>query len=318
MAAGFSRARTSRRAYSTSGVRRGVAVAALTGGIAGFATLGIAAVTNPVQAAPGNNGAVKVSGDDLSSQPNNEPHVPCNFNIQWYGFDTGTRHATVTFSAQAPTSGASYAVSGDTTPTFSGGPGLDATVAYTLTPSGADPQPQQGYHVKITVTTDKTHGASDKKSKVYWIGPCSVPTTPTEVTTPPTTPTEVTTPPTTPTEVTTPPTTPTEVTTPPTTDTTSAPTQSGSITVPPTESGSIATSTASTTPQPGQLSSTSTSPQPGAVVPTRIESGLATLPTSSSTQQHSSDRWPLLAVSALSAALGAAGLFPRRRGAKRS
>lgn len=309
MAATFSRARSSRRATNPSGVRRGLAVVALTGGIAGFATLGIAAVTNPVQAAPGNNGTVKVSGADLSSQPNNEPHVPCDFYIQWYGFDTGTRHATVSFAAQAPTSGASYAVTGGSTSlSFAGGSGLDHTEAYTLVPSGADPQPQQGYHVKITVVTDKSHG-SDHKSKVFWIGPCSVATTPpTDQTTPPT---DDTTPPT---DDTTP---PTDDTTPPTEDTT-PPTESGTVTVPPPEAGSVATSTAKSSPQPGGLASTSTSPGPGAVVPTRIESGFATMPTSASTSQHSSDRWPLLAVSGLSAALGAAGLFPRRRGAKRS
>ena len=40
-------------------------------------------------AAPGNNGTVKVDGVPFDSHPNNEPHVGCVFQIDFYGYDQG-------------------------------------------------------------------------------------------------------------------------------------------------------------------------------------------------------------------------------------
>ena len=52
-----------------------------------------------------------------------------------------------------------------------GGTDLDAQATYNL--SGllgqlGDPQPQQGYHVKLTVHADGSQGA-DTKYKVFWV-----------------------------------------------------------------------------------------------------------------------------------------------------
>lgn len=299
MAANIGRRRTrperSARIF-TGGVRRGVSIAAFTAGIVGVITLGAAAVINPVTAAPkGNNGTVKIANvGDVDGIPDNNPHVGCTFTIEWYNFDVGNQNASVSFTMQSPTTGAVAVGGGDTTPTIPGGPGLDKTVAYTLTPDpGIVPQPNQGYHVKVTVTTPNSKG-NDTKSKTFWFAGCSVPTTePTEETTPPT-----------------------EETTEPTEETTL-----------PTEETSATATTTATQPQPGHTqhtahpthtataTSTPTSAPPAPAdttppnPPTRIESGLTSV---SSPTESNSVRFPLLALSGLLALLGAAGLRPRR------
>src|SRR5438445_779698 len=51
----------------------------------------------------GNNGTVKIDGEPFDNHIDNEPHVGCLFRVLWFGFDVGTRHSTVDFTAQAPT-----------------------------------------------------------------------------------------------------------------------------------------------------------------------------------------------------------------------
>src|SRR5438270_11895725 len=53
----------------------------------------------------GNNGTVKIDGVAFDDAPNNEPHVGCSFQVDFYGYDQGDLHATVTFEGQAPTGG---------------------------------------------------------------------------------------------------------------------------------------------------------------------------------------------------------------------
>jgi hypothetical protein len=127
---------------------------------------------------PGNNGTVKITprGQD-DGIPQNTPHVSCPFDIEWYGFDQGDDIvSTVTFTMQPPTS--DVGLSGtDPSQVFVGGgpvggPGseLDGRATYTLAFDGAA-DPQQGYHVKVTVHTPGSQGA-DTKSKVFWVTPC--------------------------------------------------------------------------------------------------------------------------------------------------
>src|SRR5262245_62104723 len=52
---------------------------------------------------PGNNGVVKVDGEEFDDAPNNEPHVGCTFQVDFYGFDAGDLFANVTFEAHPPT-----------------------------------------------------------------------------------------------------------------------------------------------------------------------------------------------------------------------
>ncbi|MGH3508776.1 MAG: hypothetical protein ACRDPI_00930 [Nocardioidaceae bacterium] len=125
--------------------------------------------------APGNNGTIKVNSTDLASKAN-DPHVGCAFTIAWFNFDTdGPIAATVAFAQQAPTTDGTMSVTGNLTPTFTATQpvGLDHQESYTLSFTG-QPQPQQGFHVKITVNTPRSKGA-DVKHKVFWVGPCTEP-----------------------------------------------------------------------------------------------------------------------------------------------
>src|ERR687892_506859 len=72
------------------------------------AVLGAAGLSTAVPASaqggpPGNNGTVKVDGIEFDDHPNNEPHVGCEFQIDFYGYDEGDLSAAVTFEAQPPT-----------------------------------------------------------------------------------------------------------------------------------------------------------------------------------------------------------------------
>jgi hypothetical protein len=147
----------------------------------------LAMPSNPGGSPPGNNGTVKVNDVefDNGSSNANDPHVGCSFAIDFYNFDKGSIHATVNFALQAPTNqDQTMSSTGNTSPTFNGtGPtgGFQHTENYTLAFTGA-PQPNQGYHVKITVQAPFGNG-SESKSKVFWVGPCEstkvTPTAPT-------------------------------------------------------------------------------------------------------------------------------------------
>ena len=155
---------------------------------------------------PGNNGTVKVDGLPFDDHPNNEPHVDCTFQIDFYGFDAGDLDAEVIFRLQAPTTDGTLVVAeGDRIVHIgeddsSGGGsvrGLDASETYRLSFPGVTPHPKQGYHVKLTVHAEGSQGA-DTKHKVFWVRPCGVSTPPAPPTTaPPTTVPPTTVPPTT-------------------------------------------------------------------------------------------------------------------------
>ena len=125
---------------------------------------------------PGNNGTVKV--DDLNlpdDAPNNEPHVGCVFEIDFYGYDRGNLDASATFDLVPPTAGGSMsftdiAIGEDAA---GGGTDLDASLQVDLTPLviGMTPHPQQGFHVKLTVHAEGSQGA-DTKHKVFWVSGC--------------------------------------------------------------------------------------------------------------------------------------------------
>lgn len=153
----------------------------------GLSALPVAALlllANPLSAAaadpPGNNGTIKVDGVAFDSHPDNEPHVGCNFEVDFYGFDKGDYNATVTFTAQAPT-GNGQVIETDTVPigeddNAGGGSqaGLDAQREYDLSAAlvGYPEQKNQGYHVKLTVNAPGSQGA-DTKHKVFWVRDCT-------------------------------------------------------------------------------------------------------------------------------------------------
>jgi LPXTG-motif cell wall-anchored protein len=133
---------------------------------------------------PGNNGTVKIDGEDFDDHPDNEPHVGCVFQVDFYGYDEGDLFADVTFKVQPPTGNE---VILEDTDIFigeddnSGGgseAGLDASKTYDLTSllAAFEPHPQQGWHVKLTVNADGSQGA-DVKHKVFWVTGCETPPT---------------------------------------------------------------------------------------------------------------------------------------------
>jgi hypothetical protein len=141
---------------------------------------------------PGNNGTIKLDDLPFDDHPNNEPHVGCTFQVDFYGFDQGDLDADVTFEAHPPTlrpGGGSQVLLHDTVfigeDDNSGGSseagggseaGLDASKTYTLAFPGITPHRIQGFHVKLTVHAEGSQGA-DTKYKVFWVRGCESGTT---------------------------------------------------------------------------------------------------------------------------------------------
>jgi hypothetical protein len=156
--------------------RRLLVVVALS--LAGAATLlagpgSVGAAPNP----PGNNGTIKVDDTPFDDHPDNEPHVGCVFQVDFYGYDEGDLDATVTFEAHPPT-GPVVTLLEDTVfigeDDNSGGgseAGLDASETYPLDFTGIEPHPQQGFHVRLTIHAEGSQGA-DVKHKVFWVTGC--------------------------------------------------------------------------------------------------------------------------------------------------
>jgi hypothetical protein len=136
------------------------------------------AASNP----PGNNGTVKIDARPFDAAPDNEPHVGCTFQVDFYGYDEGDLEAQVTFEAQAPTlrpDGADQVLLTDSVfigedDNAGGGSeaGLDAKRTYRLDLTGIAPHPVQGYHVELTVDAEGSQGA-DTKHKVFWVTGCN-------------------------------------------------------------------------------------------------------------------------------------------------
>ena len=152
--------------------RRVGGAVALAGCVAlcGFAAPAAFAV-NPA----GNNGTIKIDAELFDNDRDNQPHVGCVFQVDFYGYDKGDLEAKVTFKAHPPT-GDRQVLLTDTV--FIGGDdnskgsdnGLDASETYTLDFSGIEPKPQ-GFHVKLTINAEGSQGA-DKKHKVFWVKGC--------------------------------------------------------------------------------------------------------------------------------------------------
>jgi len=126
---------------------------------------------------PGNNGTVFIHDVAGDHSPHNVPHVGCTFYADFFGFDAG-QVVTVSFAGQAPT-GKGTALGGTWTGVIStddasgAGNDFDDELAFTadqLGVSALGAPAKQGYHVKMTVGTNEPGG---KKSKVFWIAPCT-------------------------------------------------------------------------------------------------------------------------------------------------
>jgi hypothetical protein len=164
-------------------------VAAIAGcvALAGLATPAFA------QDPPGNNGTIKIDNVEFDDHPDNEPHVGCVFQVDFYGFDKGNLTADVTFESQPPTPTGPDSVTLLQDEVFigeddsSGGgseAGLDASETYILDFGDIEPHPKQGFHVKLTINAESSQGA-EVKENVFWVEQCVTPTpTPTKTPTP--------------------------------------------------------------------------------------------------------------------------------------
>jgi LPXTG-motif cell wall-anchored protein len=150
-----------------------------------LATAAPAGATHDQADPPGNNGTVKIDGIAFDDHPNNEPHVGCVFQVDFYGFDQGDLDATVTFTLVPPTATDDDIIVDDVPigeDAAGGGTDLDASATYDLSDAldGVEPHDQQGFHVRLTVHADGSQGA-DTKFKEFWIEGCN--TTPGSTTT---------------------------------------------------------------------------------------------------------------------------------------
>ena len=160
-------------------VRAGRLAAMVTMAMLGGALLvpGVAvAGSNP----PGNNGTIKLDARPFDAAPDNEPHVGCTFQVDFYGYDEGDLDARVTFEAHAPTlrpAGSqvlltdSVFVGEDDNSGGGSEAGLDARRTYRLDLTGITAHPVQGVHVELTVNAEGSQGA-DTKHKVFWVTGC--------------------------------------------------------------------------------------------------------------------------------------------------
>jgi len=163
-----------------------IAIALLVVSAAFISTAGAAPSSNHVP--PGNKGTVKIDDEAFNGIPDNDPHEPCTFRLQFFFFPRET-NATYSFKLIPPTKGGSTGGSIALDP--SAKPNADTVIDLTdfLTNSGVDPQPLQGYHVKLTIHAPGAQGA-DVKHKVFWVECASTtpPVTPPGPGTPPGTP----------------------------------------------------------------------------------------------------------------------------------
>jgi hypothetical protein len=127
----------------------------------------------------GNNGTVKIHDvGDLQAHPDNDPHVTCPFEIDFYNFDAN-QHLNATIAAQPPSGNGEVVWTGDitahpgTADADNPGAGNDFDgdiVVSTLDLSGLTEHPIQGFHLKLTITGDGNDGIT--KHKVFWVKGC--------------------------------------------------------------------------------------------------------------------------------------------------
>lgn len=153
---------------------RAVVRAMIVGGtLLALAAPAVAAPSDP----PGANGTIKIDGVPFDTHPNNQPHVGCVFEVDFYGFDRGNFFAGVSFALHPPSGRAvllvdnSVFIGGDRA---GGGTDLDAEREYDLNllvpRSGL--HPKQGWHIKVTVVAPGVGGKLAKKTKVFWVRDC--------------------------------------------------------------------------------------------------------------------------------------------------
>jgi LPXTG-motif cell wall-anchored protein len=126
----------------------------------------------------GANGTVKIDSVPVDDKISNEPHMGCNFAVKFFNFDAN-QHANIIFTVQPPSGSGTELLRRDnvlvsTDPAGGGKPDPDEVFTFSASQLGLDAyklQPQQGYHVKLTVEIIGAPGAG--KHKVFWVQPCT-------------------------------------------------------------------------------------------------------------------------------------------------
>ncbi|GAA3786716.1 LPXTG cell wall anchor domain-containing protein [Micromonospora maritima] len=164
--------------------RRAAVTAAVVTALLGLATPAWA--TGKPHNPKGDNGTVKIDGAPFSDRVDNQPHVDCDLELEFFNFDKGQR-ATVTLRAQPPSGSRDRVVWSRTDVVISDDPAAgaendhDAVIrlsADDLDLAGLTAHPKQGYHLKLDV--DLADGrAFDDKHKVFWLTPCASSESPT-------------------------------------------------------------------------------------------------------------------------------------------
>lgn len=131
----------------------------------------------------GGSGIVKLDTKPFDQAPNNEPHVGCTFQLDFYNYPEGVT-ARYSFSLWHPTGPAD--LDGGSGSLFigedpaGGGQDLDGEATVVLGPallsSGIEPHHHNGWHVKLVVRARSTSGP-DQKQKVFWVRECQAPET---------------------------------------------------------------------------------------------------------------------------------------------
>ncbi|MGC5017612.1 hypothetical protein [Micromonospora sp. DT47] len=138
------------------------------------AALTPAAPHNPA----GDNGTVKIDGKSFEDKVDNQPHVTCDFELEFFNFDT-YQAADITLTAQPPSGNGKvvwYLKNKVISTDDAGGAENDHDEVIRLSSAdldlaGLEAHPKQGYHLKLDV--DLTDGrSSDAKHKVFWLQPC--------------------------------------------------------------------------------------------------------------------------------------------------
>ena len=155
--------------------RSGRALAVL--GVVALGSFILVAPQSYAEDPPGDNGTIKVDGVEFDTHQNNQPHVGCVFQVDFYGFDEGSLTARVRFYAIPPTGNRELLLADNVDigeDAAGGGGDLDAQATYDLSAALKSymAHEQQGFHIKLKINAQGSIGA-DTKYKAFWVEECA-------------------------------------------------------------------------------------------------------------------------------------------------
>jgi hypothetical protein len=144
--------------------------------VAAMAGLLVSTTSASAEDPPGNNGTIKLDDIPFDDHPNNEPHVGCVFELDFYGYDEGDLTAKIRFVVIPPTGDNVVIRRGREfigEDPAGGGTDLDGSATFNLANALESfmYHPEQGYHIKVVVNAPGSIG-DDRKIKVFWVEGC--------------------------------------------------------------------------------------------------------------------------------------------------